>query len=124
MYVASDPRQGDVLRWVDPASEEGGNLTRGRAPVFTRDGQWIVFSGRTAAGWKLWRMRPDGSGKRVFGASAFQEEDPAVSPDGRFVVFAGRKKATSLISQLFVRPLDGSADRHLEVSGSGQLPVW
>ena len=124
VYVASDPQQGELLRWVDPASEESGNLTRGRAPVFTRDGQWIVFSGRTPAGWKLWRMRPDGSGKRVFGASAFQEEDPAVSPDGRFVVFAGRKKATSLISQLFVRPLDGSADRHLEVSGSGQLPVW
>ncbi len=124
VYVASDPQQGDWLRWVDPAGGEGGNLTQGRAPVFTRDGEWIVFSGRTPAGWKLWRMRPDGSGKRVFGASAFQEEDPAVSPDGRFVVFAGRKKATSLISQLFVRPLDGSADRHLEVSGSGRLPVW
>ncbi len=124
VYVASGPHAGDLLRWVDPASGEGGNLTRGRAPVFTRDGQWIVFSGPTPAGWKLWRMRPDGSGKRVFGASAFQEDDPAVSPDGRFVVFAGRKQATSLVSQLFVRPLDGSTDRHLEVSGSGQLPVW
>ena len=124
VYAASDPGAGSVLRWVDPASGEGGTLARGRTPVFTRDGQWIVFSARTTRGWKLWRMRPDGSAKRSFGKSAFQEEDPSVSPDGRFVVFAAKKQETSPTSRLFVRPLDGSADRHLELSGSGLLPVW
>jgi dipeptidyl aminopeptidase/acylaminoacyl peptidase len=124
VYAVSDPRRGDLLRWVDPASGEGGLLTRGRSPVFTPDGEWIVYSAPGAAGWKLWRMRADGSGKRNFGKSAFHENDPAVSPDGRFVVFAGSKQERSAISRLFVRPFDGSADRQLELSGSALLPVW
>jgi Tol biopolymer transport system component len=124
VYAVSDPRQGDLVRWVDPASGEGGVLARGRSPVFTPDGEWVVYSGRSAAGWKLWRMRADGSGKRNFGNSAFHENDPAVSPDGRFVVFAGTKQERSAISRLFVRPFDGSADRQLELSGSALLPVW
>lgn len=123
-YVASDPQQGELLRWVDPASGEGGVLTRGRSPVFTPDGEWIVYSARSPAGWKLWRMRADGSGKRNFGRSAFHENDPTVSPDGRFVVFAGTKQERSATSRLFVRPLDGSPDRQIELSGSALLPVW
>jgi len=124
VYAARDRSRGEMLRWVDPASGEGGVLTRGRSPVFAPDGEWIVYSARTAAGWKLWRMRPDGSARRSFGASAFHENDPAVSPDGRFVVFAGTKQERSATSRLFVRPLDGTADRQLELSGTGMLPVW
>jgi TolB protein len=124
VYVASDPKRGELLRWVDPASGEGGALTRGRAPVFTPDGAWIVYSARSAGDWKLWRMRADGSGKRNFGKSAFHENDPTVSPDGRFVLFAGTKQERSATSRLFVRPLDGSPDRQLGVSGSALLPVW
>jgi len=124
VYGASDKPRGEVLRWVDPATGAGGVLTRGRSPVFAPDGQWIVYSAHTSAGWKLWRMRVDGSGKRSFGASAFHENDPAVSPDGRFVVFAGTKQERSAASRLFVRPFDGTADRQLELSGSALLPVW
>jgi Tol biopolymer transport system component len=124
VYVSFDPRQGEFLRWVDPETGDGGALTRGRSPVFTPDGQWLVYSAPTPAGWKLWRMRADGSAKRSFGASGFHENDPAVSPDGRFVVFAGTKQERSATSRLFVRPLDGSPDRQLEMSGSALLPVW
>jgi hypothetical protein len=124
VYAVSDPQRGELLRWVDPASGDGGVLASGRSPVFTPDGAWIVYSGPASAGWKLWRMRADGSGKRNFGKSAFHENDPAVSPDGRFVVFAGTKQERSATSRLFVRPLDGSADRQVEINGSALLPVW
>jgi Tol biopolymer transport system component len=124
VYVARDAKRGDLLRWVDPASGDGGALTRGRAPVFTPDGEWVVYSARGAGGWKLWRMRADGSGKRNFGKSAFHENDPAVSPDGRFVVYAGTKQERTATSRLLVRPLDGSPDRLLELNGSALLPVW
>lgn len=126
VYAAQDPNEGSVLRWVDPGTGQEGTLGRGRAPAFSPDGQWIVFSAPTPEGWKLWRMRPDGSAKRGFGRSAFQENDPCVSPDGRFVVFTGTMKGSgaSPISHLLVRPIDGSVDRHLELSGSGLLPVW
>jgi Tol biopolymer transport system component len=123
VYVATE-KEGDLLRWVDPASGEGGALTRGRSPAFTPDGEWIVYSAHSVGGWKLWRMHADGSAKRSFGKSPFHENDPSVSPDGRFVVFAGTKHERTAISRLFVRPLDGSTDRQLEINGSALLPVW
>lgn len=120
VYAVGQPER-EVLHWVDPESGAGGTLGPGRAPVFTPDGAWIVYSAPTRAGWKLWRMRADGSVKRAFGKSAFEESHPGVSPDGRFVVFEATK---GLSSRLFVRPFDGSADRQLAVSGSAMIPVW
>ena len=111
----------EVLHWLDPETGEGGRLGPGRGPVFTPDGQWIVYSAPTPDGWKLWRMRPDGTGKRGFGKSAFDETHPAISPDGRFVVFEASRGVTR---RLLVRPLDGSPDRLLPLSGSATRPVW
>jgi Tol biopolymer transport system component len=99
-------------------------LARGRDPVFTPDGQWIVFSQRLAAGFRLWRMRPDGSGKLALGSAPSDVGDeihPTVSPDGRFVAYvaddAGRRT-------LRIRRFGGGGDRPLLESGDGLLPVW
>lgn len=124
VYTRLDPREGHALRWLDPAGDASGSYGRGRSAEFTPDGEWIVYSARTAAGWQLRRMRSDGSGKRSLGASGFQESDPSVSPDGRFVVFAVSKNVHTPLSSLFVRSIDGAHDRQLEFSGTGLLPVW
>lgn len=124
VYVSFSRGQGGWLHWVDPETGAGAALTRGRSPAFTPDGAWIVYTAKTRDTWKLWRMHADGSSRRRFGDSAFHENDPSVSPDGRFVVFAGTKQERSAASRLFVRPLDGSPDRQLEISGSGLVPVW
>lgn len=112
------------LRWVDPTSGMGGSLGPGRSAAFSPDGDWIVYSARTAEGWKLRRMHADGSGKRSLGRSGYQEDEPSVSPDGRYVVFSAKKDAKLPISRLFVRAMDGAADRQLELSGSAWLPTW
>lgn len=124
VYVSLGPRQQELLHWVDPVSGDGGPLTQGRSPVFTPDGNWIVYSARTRGTWKLWRMHADGSGRFRFGDSPFHENDPSVSPDGLYVVYAGTKQERSAASRLFVRPLDGTPDRQLELAGSGLIPVW
>jgi dipeptidyl aminopeptidase/acylaminoacyl peptidase len=124
VYVRIGGARREWLHWVDPVSGEGGVLTQGRSPTFTPDGAWVVYSAKTRDTWKLWRMRADGSGRLRFGASPFHENDPAPSPDGRFVAFAGSKQERSAASRLFVRPLDGSPDRQLELSGRGLVPVW
>jgi hypothetical protein len=124
VFTRSHPREGSTLRWIDPKSGAEGGLGRGASPSFSPDGEWIVYSGRTTAGSRLQRMRADGSGRRSLGASGFHEYDPAVSPDGRFVVFVAVKDPSVPLSRLFVRTIDGATDRQLEVAGSGLLPVW
>jgi dipeptidyl aminopeptidase/acylaminoacyl peptidase len=124
VYVRIGGARREWLHWIDPRTGEGGALTRGRSPTFTPDGAWIVYTAKTRDTWKLWRMHADGSSRLRFGASPFHENDPSVSPDGRFVAYAGSKQERSAMSRLFVRPLDGSPDRQLELSGSGLIPVW
>ena len=115
----------DTLRAVDP--EQGGEpvvLGRGRSPVFTPSGEWIVYSARTRPGLKIWRMHPDGSGRRPIGRSAFQEFDPTVSPDGSFVLFIGAVPGSESGPQVLVRDIEGASSRQLSIDGSGFVPVW
>lgn len=124
VYTRFEARGGPTLHWLDPDGGARGSYGRGRSATFSPDGEWIVYSGLTAQGWRLRRMRFDGAGKRSLGASGFEENEPAVSPDGRYVVFAATKDQRTPVSRLFVRSLDGLADRQLEITGSALLPVW
>lgn len=66
-------------------------------------------------------MRPDGSGKQPMGHSTFDEHQPSVSPDGRFVVFVGRESERDY---LMVREIGGKFHRRLIDEGTGLMPVW
>jgi hypothetical protein len=96
-------------------------LLRGREPALTPDGQWIVFASRSSAGYRLRRMRPDGTARVPIGAGGTEERMPSVSPDGRFVAFVqfdlGRRR-------LAVRRFDGSDERVLVSKGWSEFPVW
>ena len=124
VYTNLDARTGAVLHWLDPNGDAAGSYGRGRSAIFSPDGEWIVYSGLTSAGWRLRRMRFDGAGKRSLGSSGFEENDPAVSPDGRYVAFSAMKDERTPVSRLFVRSIDGESDSQLAISGSGWLPVW
>ncbi|MCC6641072.1 MAG: PD40 domain-containing protein [Deltaproteobacteria bacterium] len=115
---------GHAIAALQPLDGTPRILARGRDPVFTPDGQWIVFSQKLAAGYRLWRMHPDGSGKLALGVAPTEVGDelrPAVSPDGRYVAYvadeAGRRT-------LRIRRFDGGGDRELLGSGDGMLPTW
>lgn len=124
VFTRADPNEGPTLRWLDPSGGDGGSYGRGRSADFSPDGEFIIYSGQTATGWQLRRMHFDGSGKRSFGASGYLENDPSISPDGRYVVFSVKKTVQTPINSLFVRSIDGAHDRQLEFSGSALLPVW
>jgi Tol biopolymer transport system component len=49
------------------------------------------------------------------------ELDPAVSPDGRFIVYVAAEEG---LNRLFVRRFDGSGDRILLSNGAVASPVW
>jgi Tol biopolymer transport system component len=108
---------------MDPQAEPQ-TLTAGRDPVVTPDGGSVVYSAPTRDGWKLWRMNPDGSGKRRFGKGPYEETDPAVSPDGRFVAYVGFLRKRHHEPLLLIRPMDGSTDRLIKLDGNTFHPAW
>lgn len=125
VYVTRGADGVDTIQRIDP--DAGGApqmLARGRDPVFSPDGQWIVYSARTSGGYKLWKMRPDGSGRLPLGVGSTEvdgESHPAVSPDGRFVAYVGEASHRQVLR---VRRMDGTGDRILLDDGDGASPAW
>ncbi|MBJ20748.1 MAG: hypothetical protein GY910_01750 [bacterium] len=96
-------------------------LIKGREPALTPDGQWIVFASPSAAGYRLRRVRTDGTSRVPIGPGGKEERMPTVSPDGRFVAFV---QSSNGRRRLVVRRYDGKDDRVLVSSGWCEFPVW
>jgi hypothetical protein len=122
-YETNGPEGVSVVAALDPAGGPSRVLARGRDPAFTPDGAWIVYSAQARGRWRLWRMRPDGSGKLRIGESRFDEHDPAVAPDGRTLAFVGEEPGSAR-QQLLVRNLTGGAERPLIEHEEGSSPAW
>jgi Tol biopolymer transport system component len=93
----------------------------GRDPAFSPDGEWIVYSAPTRQEWKLYRIRPDGSGRKAMGRGAFDELQPSFSPDGRLVVYVSDDGVNK---RIYLRRFDGTGDRVLLEAGGGFSPIW
>jgi hypothetical protein len=109
-----------AIRPLSPGGEER-LLLKGREPVLTPDGEWIVFASDSTAGYRLRRMRPDGTSRVAIGPGGSEERMPAVSPDGEFIVFV---QAASGRRRLVVRRFDGKDERVVLSSGWSEFPVW
>jgi Tol biopolymer transport system component len=97
-------------------------LSPGRQPRFSADGTWIVFSAPLRREWRIWRVRPDGSGRAPIGTGQRSEGRPTLSPDGRFVAYDASEAPPR--RHLYLRRFDGSGDRILFADGDGENPVW
>jgi Tol biopolymer transport system component len=113
--------KGSDLVALDLGSGTQRVLALGREPVFSPAGDWIVYSAPTPDGWRLRRMRTDGSARAPLGLGVRDETMPSVSPDGRFVVYVGEVGG---LDQLFVRRIDGSGNRILLDIGAAFAPAW
>ncbi|MEE8164578.1 MAG: hypothetical protein V3T64_03330 [Myxococcota bacterium] len=109
-----------ATRAVAEGSEEQ-ILVRGREPSLTPDGQWIVFASPSSAGYRLRRMRPDGTLRVPIGPGGTGERMPTVSPDGAYVAFIQEVSGSRRLS---VRGFDGKSERVLLTSGWAEFPVW
>jgi hypothetical protein len=97
-------------------------LSPGRQPRFSADGAWIVFSAPQGREWRIWRVRPDGSGRAPIGRGQRSESRPSLSPDGRYLVYVASEEAPR--RHLYLRRFDGTGDRILFADGDGEYPVW
>jgi hypothetical protein len=115
----------DEIVAIDPAAPGAPRyLANGRTPVFTPDGKWIVYSAKTPKGWKIFRVRPDGSGKQYIQGGAMQEVEPAVSPDGKWLLFTGYYEGKPHETDLMIRPFAGGKDRKLHFDEKPHRTTW
>ena len=99
-------------------------------PSFTPDSRQIIYSApQRISGergvetrWRLRRARVSGLGRGGFAKGPVDEVEPTVSPDGRIIAFVGID--AELRSTLFVRRIDGSAERILFHHGAALGPIW
>ena len=109
-----------AIRALSPGAEED-RLIKGREPTLTPDGQWIVFASKSTAGYRLRRMRLDGTSRVAIGPGGAEERMPSVSPDGEFIAFV---QLSGSRRRLVVRRYDGKDERVLLPSGWSEFPVW
>ena len=127
-HVRPRPRRGAptiyesmiATRMIEEGWEER-LLLRGREPTLTPDGEWIVFASPSSAGYRLRRMRPDGTSRVPISPGGSEERMPSVSPDGRFIVFV---QMANGFRKLSVRRFDGRAETPLIEDGWSEFPVW
>lgn len=98
-------------------------LGRGDQPRFSRDGRWITFVRRRDGQPDVWVMRANGTGKRAVTGSSYDEEYPAVSPDGRYVVYASVRPPENK-SQLYLARTSDGYEVQLTRIGHNSRPIW
>lgn len=82
-------------------------------PRYSKDGQWVYFSGRNAAyGFSSWRAHLDGTGVEMLtDATSSYQWEPSPSPDGtRVVLVANGTLSTMLLSTRAITSLGVTGD--------------
>ena len=94
-----------------------------RDAVFTPDGSTVVFAARRGGGrLRLWAVELATGTARALTDGRQDDDQPAISPDGRWVAFARGEAGRS---QLWAVPIRGGAARQLTHGpGTAWLPRW
>jgi serine/threonine protein kinase len=84
----------DIYR-ISRTGQSRLRLTSGSArdanPVYTPDGDWILFETNRDGHYDIYAMRPDGSGLRNLTNHPADDQLPMVSPDGQWIIFQSRR---------------------------------
>jgi serine/threonine-protein kinase len=115
--------KGDVQRLTESNAIQfpGSWHPSGKYFAFTQQSQqtnpdiWVLpMEGDEASGWK------PGTPTALVNTPA-NEQDPAFSPDGRWLAFASNQTG---VTEVYVRPFPGSGGPWQVSSGGGFFPVW
>ena len=94
------------------------------APTWSPNGDWVAFSGRANPKDRMDIFLVDVAGSRLIQLTHGEgsNEDPAWSPDGRFLAFTSTRAGRR---QIFLMDADGSAPHPLaDMPGNSSTPNW
>ena len=109
LWTASSQDMTGARRITSGADRSDGE----RGISWTPDGKLVYFS-RSGGVENIWMMNGDGSGNKQLSPTAQQNVEPAVSPDGRYVVWASRPSGGW---ELWRMDIDGSNPKVLSRGG-------
>src|SRR5205823_5605226 len=92
-------------------------------PAWSADGAWIVFTSERAGSADLYRVKPDGSALERLTDHPAYDDQAALSPDGRLVVFVSTRSAGR--ANLWTLDLNSRKTRPLTTGSGGDFrPAW
>jgi serine/threonine-protein kinase len=125
------------LHWVastggqhEPEILEAAGLSRlvaeqSRIPAdWTRDGNSLVFvQDFPDQPFDIWAIIREGTGWRAtpLVRSRFSDQEPALSPDGRWLAYASDESGRP---EVYVQPFPGGGTRHQVSNNGGREPLW
>ena len=126
------------LQWIRADGGEAQSLLESKSRLmpysFSPDGKRLAFSEQNAETWMdLWTLPLDTSdpeqpkpGKpELFLRTPFAEQEPAFSPDGRWIAYTSTESGRL---EVYVRPFPAGgpagSGRSMISTGGGRLPIW
>ncbi len=112
------------LAWIQPAPPLLRPIpppdASWREASLSWSGHWLAFSGGDTPPSErdIWLSRPDGSSPQRLFADPFQDQDPTVSNDGRFVAFHSNRHPEGIFE------LDRSSGTIRSLAPGGHLPQY
>jgi serine/threonine protein kinase/Tol biopolymer transport system component len=103
--IETVPAGGDVSRLTRLTSAEA-NGEGYEGFDLAPDGR-VVFSSYEGGQFDLWVMKSDGSGRQRLTSDTHVEDDPTVSPDGRYIVFRSNRPDGAATMRLWRMDIDG-----------------
>ena len=79
-------------------------------PVWSPNGNWIVYSRINGDNWDVWRVRPNGDDNQAVTDSGSDELMADISPDGKFVIFQADNASDYEVHR---SKLDGTGEKSL-----------
>ena len=117
--VETVPAAGDISRAARLTSAEA-NQEGFHGIAWTPQGR-VVFSSFEGGQYDIWIMNADGTGRQRLTSDAFNDSLPAVSPDGRHVVFISNRPQADNVARLWRMDIDGGNPVQL-TAGNGYGP--
>ncbi len=106
---------------VFPSGQFAAQVTQ--ASSWTRDGRTAIFDARSSrTGLDLWVVGLDGDRTpKPLMQTSFNEMQPAVSPDGRWLAYVSNETGRS---EVYVQPFPGPGSKTRISTDGGLRPVW